>query len=69
MIIRDLDSQGKMKRTQESDTQFQDSSYVGQDFGEYMGVSEKGILFWGPYYKDPTIWGTILGSLCSETPI
>ena len=29
-----------------------------------MGVSEKlGLpLFWGPYNKDPTIWGTILGS-------
>ena len=28
-----------------------------------MGVSEnQGTLFWGPYNKDPTIWGTILGS-------
>ena len=28
-----------------------------------MGVSHnKGTLFWGPYNKDPTIWGTILGS-------
>ena len=28
-----------------------------------LGVSEnKGTLFWGPYNKDPTIWGTILGS-------
>ena len=22
----------------------------------------RGTLFWGPYNKDPTIWGTILGS-------
>ena len=22
----------------------------------------RGIFFWGPYNKDPTIWGTILGS-------
>ena len=22
----------------------------------------RGILFWGPYNKDPTIWGTIYGS-------
>ena len=29
----------------------------------YMGVSEnRGTLFWGPYNKDPTISGTILGS-------
>ena len=28
-----------------------------------MGVSENwGTLFWGLYNKDPTIWGTILGS-------
>ena len=28
-----------------------------------MGVSHnKGTLNWGPYNKDPTIWGTILGS-------
>ena len=28
-----------------------------------MGVSEnKGYLISGPYNKDPTIWGTILGS-------
>ena len=28
-----------------------------------LGVSHnKGTLFWGPYNKDPTIWGTILGS-------
>ena len=27
-----------------------------------MGVSENlGTLYWGPYNKDPTIWGTILG--------
>ena len=24
--------------------------------------SHRGTLFWGPYNKDPTIWGTILGS-------
>ena len=29
-----------------------------------MGVSEiRGTLFWGPYIEDPTISGTILGSL------
>ena len=29
----------------------------------YMGVSEnRGTLFWSPYNKDPTIWGTISGS-------
>ena len=28
-----------------------------------------GTFFWGPYNKDPTIQGTILGSLFSETPI
>ena len=22
----------------------------------------RGTLFWGPYNKDPTVWGTILGS-------
>ena len=22
----------------------------------------RGTLFWGPYNKDPTIWGTIFGS-------
>ena len=22
----------------------------------------RGSLFWGPYNRDPTIWGTILGS-------
>ena len=22
----------------------------------------RGALFWGPYNKDPTIWGSILGS-------
>ena len=28
-----------------------------------MGVSEnRGTLFWGPYSKDPTIQGAILGS-------
>ena len=28
-----------------------------------MGVSEiRGTFFWGPYNKDPTIWGAILGS-------
>ena len=28
-----------------------------------MGVSEnRGTLFWGPSNKDPTIWGTMLGS-------
>ena len=28
-----------------------------------MGVSEnRGTLFGGPYNKDPTMWGTILGS-------
>ena len=28
-----------------------------------MGVSEnRGTLFWGPYSKDPTIWGSIFGS-------
>ena len=28
-----------------------------------MGVSEnEGTLFWGPYNKDPSIWGTRLGS-------
>ena len=28
-----------------------------------MGVSEnRGTSFWGPYKKDPTIWGIILGS-------
>ena len=28
-----------------------------------MGVSENwGTLFGGPYNKDPTIWGTVLGS-------
>ena len=28
-----------------------------------MGLSENwGALFWGPYNKDPTIEGTILGS-------
>ena len=28
-----------------------------------MGVSHnKGTIFWGPQIKDPTIWGTILGS-------
>ena len=28
------------------------------------GLSENrgGTLFWGPYNKDPTIWGAILGS-------
>ena len=31
--------------------------------GRNMGVSEnRGTLFWGPYNKDPTIEGTILGS-------
>ena len=25
----------------------------------------RGTLFWGPYNKDPTIWGTILGLLGS----
>ena len=35
-----------------------------------MGVSEnRGASFWGPYNKDPTMWGTILGSLFSETPM
>ena len=29
----------------------------------------KGTLFWGPYNKDHTIWGTRLGSPISETPI
>ena len=29
----------------------------------------RGTLFWGPYNKDPTIQGTILGPLFSETPI
>ena len=24
-------------------------------------------LFWGPYNEDPTVWGTILGPLFSET--
>ena len=29
----------------------------------YMGVSEiRGTLLWGPYNKDPTIWGTTSGS-------
>ena len=29
-----------------------------------MGVSEnRGTLFWGPYNNDPTIEGTVLGSL------
>ena len=28
-----------------------------------------GTLFWGPYNKEPTIQGTILGSLFSETPM
>ena len=29
----------------------------------HMGVSEnKGYLFWGPYNKNPTIYGTILRS-------
>ena len=28
-----------------------------------------GTLFWGPYNKDPTIQGTVLGSLFSETPM
>ena len=34
-----------------------------------MGVSEnRGTVLWGPFHKDPTIWGTILGPLFSETP-
>ena len=28
----------------------------------------RGTLIGGPYNKDPTIWGTILGPLFSETP-
>ena len=32
-------------------------------FRVYLGVSEiRGTVFWGPYNKDPTIQGTILGS-------
>ena len=27
--------------------------------GEFPKI--RGTLFWGPYNKDPTIWGTILG--------
>ena len=26
-----------------------------------MGVPKIGVPYWGPYNKDPTIWGTILG--------
>ena len=34
-----------------------------------MGASEnRGTLFGGPYNKDPTIWGTILGSPILGTP-
>ena len=28
----------------------------------------RGTLFWGPYNKDPTIWGTILGSPYFQNP-
>ena len=35
-----------------------------------MGLSKiRGTLFWSPYKKDPTIYGAMLGSLFSETPI
>ena len=44
-----------------------------QDYGFQAGGTRKpqgygsfrklgGTLFWGPYHKDPTIWGAILGS-------
>ena len=34
-----------------------------------MGLSEdEGTLFWGPYNKDPTIKGTILGSPILGSP-
>ena len=34
-----------------------------------MGVSEnRGTLFWGPYNKDPSILGTILGPPIFGTP-
>ena len=29
----------------------------------------RGTLFWGPYNKDPSISGTMLGSPISETPV
>ena len=29
---------------------------------EYGGLGFRGTLLWGPYNKDPTIWGTILES-------
>ena len=41
-------------------------AYNGIDGGnwlEYMGISEsRGYPIWGPYNKDPTIFGTMLGS-------
>ena len=29
----------------------------------------RGNLFWGPYNKDPTVWGTTVGSPMPETPL
>ena len=41
----------------------QETKSAARYSGDYMGVSEnEGTLFWGPYNKVPTIWGTILGS-------
>ena len=36
---------------------------------EFPKIRIRGTLFWGPYNKDPTILGTTLGSLFSETPM
>ena len=34
-----------------------------------VGVSHnKGTLNWGPYHKDPTIWGTIFGTPIFGSP-